>query len=872
MAIIYDNTSTGTGNTSSLTVSHTTGSGSDRYLVVGIGLGDSSGRTVTGITYNGISMSQLVHFSGAAYASNHYIFGIVAPSSGVHDIVCSVSGTSVVTLVAISYAGVNSIGQPDSYAQLDNGSSPGPTTISTTTVKDNDWLVLFGVAYANVPTISTGTQRGQADGGASWNSIVGGDSNSAETPPGSYSLAYTYTGTSNAGAIISLSPTYSISVNDSITVSESTIIYDIAVGIKTYATWNPGDLWGGASLSGGNLTLTNTIDTLWASGRSTVSKSSGKWYWEYTLTSSTSFLMSAIANSAAANTNFLGADINGWGYYGPSGKKYNDGVSVAYGATYGTGTVIGVALDMDAGTVTMYKNNASQGVMYSGLTGEMFAGVSTYSLNSTCVANFGASAFTYTPPTGFNAGLYTTIPAINGSVTASSNTTSELSTTQSFTITAPPVDTILIAYMTNPQGSSTSSATWNGTTMTRTDLTSNFFTDVYYLINPEQGTHDLVYNFPSYTGAKAWTIFLAAGVRGISNISGAGGTSTNATHSITTAKAASLIIGFCASYASTHTQGAGQTELSNIAVSSLLNASSSQKDGVAAGSQTLNTTLGTNTTWQYTLLSLDSNALIISVSDSVSISENISINQAYSPDIVVDSVTVSEDIVVSITVFYINISDSITVSENIALPITILYFNIFDSVTVSENILVFIPTFSLNNVADSVTVTENTSLFVTVLYINIFDSITITEYITAFTLSQFNFVMVDSVTIAENIAISIIVLYLNIIDSVTVTEDTPIKETCSFNVIDSATVSESINIVLVSNGILTENIIITENITIIPVTNLSIIENIIIYESFISTTQIYGYNLPMNRPKGSISFFEGIADLTNGIYSAGGGL
>ena len=65
------------------------------------------------------------------------------------------------------------------------------------------------------------------------------------------------------------------------------------------------------------------------------------------------------------NGNYLGVDSDhGYGYYG-SGNKFNGRTS--YGDSYTTGDTIGIALDLDARTLTFYKNGVSQGVAYSSL-------------------------------------------------------------------------------------------------------------------------------------------------------------------------------------------------------------------------------------------------------------------------------------------------------------------------------------------------------------------------------------------------------------------------------------------------------------------------------------------------------------------------
>ena len=112
--------------------------------------------------------------------------------------------------------------------------------------------------------------------------------------------------------------------------------------------------------------------------------------------------MLGISNANAVLNNYVGQDANGWGYYS-DGTKFNNATGSAYGASFTTNDVIGVALDMDAGTLVFYKNNTSQGTAFSSLTGTMFPTVSDGSSSSTAnlIANFGQRPFAYTPPAGF---------------------------------------------------------------------------------------------------------------------------------------------------------------------------------------------------------------------------------------------------------------------------------------------------------------------------------------------------------------------------------------------------------------------------------------------------------------------------------------
>lgn len=174
---------------------------------------------------------------------------------------------------------------------------------------------------------------------------------------------------------------------------------------NTYATLNPADKGGNTVLSGGDLKIA-VSPSGYQGSRSTIGVSSGKWYWEVVATGTSIDSLIGVCNSSASLTTFVGGDVNGWGYY-PSGLKFTNGGSAAYGASYAIGDVIGVALDMDAGTLIFYKNNTSQGTAYTGLTGTLYANSTPNNSTYTLDHNFGATALTYSPPAGYNAGLYT---------------------------------------------------------------------------------------------------------------------------------------------------------------------------------------------------------------------------------------------------------------------------------------------------------------------------------------------------------------------------------------------------------------------------------------------------------------------------------
>ena len=152
----------------------------------------------------------------------------------------------------------------------------------------------------------------------------------------------------------------------------------------------------GVSLTNGNLygAITTAIGTFVAYG--TIGMSSGKWYWEVTCVTGT--YMIGIGKDGGL---YDWQTTNGFGYFSSNGNKYTNSAGTAYGASYTTGDVIGVALDMNAGTLAFYKNGTSQGTAFSSLSGTYFPCLQNPGATSTQTYNFGQQPWAYTPPTGF---------------------------------------------------------------------------------------------------------------------------------------------------------------------------------------------------------------------------------------------------------------------------------------------------------------------------------------------------------------------------------------------------------------------------------------------------------------------------------------
>jgi hypothetical protein len=157
-----------------------------------------------------------------------------------------------------------------------------------------------------------------------------------------------------------------------------------------FSVLNPLDN-GGSTISNGNLEHTST-NTSWKSTRGTIAVNSGKWYWEGVFTAGGTASADGIgfALGSASLTSFSG-DTHSYGYIQNGVTLADGGGSVAYGDSYTTNDIIGIALDLDAGTCTFYKNNVSQGQAFSGLSGTFFPFSDTYD-NSKWNLNFGADS------------------------------------------------------------------------------------------------------------------------------------------------------------------------------------------------------------------------------------------------------------------------------------------------------------------------------------------------------------------------------------------------------------------------------------------------------------------------------------------------
>ena len=195
--------------------------------------------------------------------------------------------------------------------------------------------------------------------------------------------------------------------NDSLVDSPTSYGTDTGVGGEVrgnYATLNSIALLGNCSSTDGNLIGSITVSSGGIAAYSTIGMSSGKWYWEVTPTVSSAYMIGIGKAGISTGTNpFDWQTAFGFGYFSNNGNRYNNSLNTAYGASYTTNDVIGVALDMDAGTLAFYKNGTSQGTAFTGLSGTYYAMLQNPGATGTMAFNFGQRSFASTAPSGFKA-------------------------------------------------------------------------------------------------------------------------------------------------------------------------------------------------------------------------------------------------------------------------------------------------------------------------------------------------------------------------------------------------------------------------------------------------------------------------------------
>ncbi len=179
---------------------------------------------------------------------------------------------------------------------------------------------------------------------------------------------------------------------------------------NVFATFNPLYNSGGTvTYSAGNNRFAEA-DNQWKTTFSTLGASAGKYYAEFKCNGN--YMMVGVADynvtkSGIADRNFSSTTYiseQGYGIYNGNGDLYYRGSSTSYADTYGSGDIIGVALDCDNNRVFFSKNGVWQNSAdptSAGTGFSMTATDATYVFgiavqNDECHANFGNGYFNTT--------------------------------------------------------------------------------------------------------------------------------------------------------------------------------------------------------------------------------------------------------------------------------------------------------------------------------------------------------------------------------------------------------------------------------------------------------------------------------------------
>jgi len=221
------------------TYSHTV-SGSDKILFVFIRLGGTSD-LVTSVTYNGDGMT-LVDKDIGSNNLGTYLYYLVNPDSGTHDVTINLSSTATVLSTASSYNGANQTTQLDATGKTSGTGTIG--TISLTTVADNTWIVAgFNSGAGNLDSLSDIYTRGFGDN----TGIAFFDSNGNISPASAQSPTVIMDSGLYRGIYASINPsttgsgTTTATTTTEILYSDWLLVNSVIIFMLSFLTW--GYLW-----------------------------------------------------------------------------------------------------------------------------------------------------------------------------------------------------------------------------------------------------------------------------------------------------------------------------------------------------------------------------------------------------------------------------------------------------------------------------------------------------------------------------------------------------------------------------------------------------------------------------------------------------
>lgn len=214
------------------------------------------------------------------------------------------------------------------------------------------------------------------------------------------------------------------------TLADIAVLFSFGLGVEAPTTWNPFDKSPAVTLSGDNLQASNPSLANWAAVRGTNARTAGTVYWEITVVAPSTYTAAGLANAAESLTNGGDQDTNAvvWFTYNSGFANNGNFLGASQMGTLVAGDVMCFAAkiggsgtrdiwirrnnnlwngdasaDPVAGTHGLNSATYYNGALTALLTAAVYPFLSLYGAESSAVGNFGASAFAFSPPSGYTA-------------------------------------------------------------------------------------------------------------------------------------------------------------------------------------------------------------------------------------------------------------------------------------------------------------------------------------------------------------------------------------------------------------------------------------------------------------------------------------
>lgn len=171
----------------SVTFSHTC-TGTNLLLIVGVTVegGNPPPDCITGVTYNTVAMTKLNStFNNVNNGDRTYLYGLVNPATGAHDVVVSSDTSLYIATSATSYSGASQAGVPGTTAVANDDTAQATFDVPITTPSDQCWVVGVVSDNGNGGPTATSAYTARTDSGQ--RKIF--DTNADITPAGSSTLS-----------------------------------------------------------------------------------------------------------------------------------------------------------------------------------------------------------------------------------------------------------------------------------------------------------------------------------------------------------------------------------------------------------------------------------------------------------------------------------------------------------------------------------------------------------------------------------------------------------------------------------------------------------------------------------------------------------